>query len=152
MSARTMFLAALLATVGSGPAVQAAASARTVTIQTGDDMKFSLTEVQAKPGERLRIVLKSTGGMPKTLMGHNVVVLSKGADVKAFLDASAMARANDFVAPSFAKQILAATGLIGGGETSEVTFTAPKAPGRYDYVCSFPGHVVAGMRGVLVVK
>jgi azurin len=47
---------------------------------------------------------------------------------------------------------LAATQLAGNGETVEVSFDAPKTAGRYDFVCSFPGHYLAGMRGVLVVN
>jgi len=30
-------------------------------------------------------------------------------------------------------------------------FTAPKKPGEYPYLCTFPGHWVI-MRGVMVVK
>jgi len=33
-----------------------------------------------------------------------------------------------------------------------VTFDVPNAPGRYEYVCSFPGHFLAGMRGVILVN
>ena len=42
--------------------------------------------------------------------------------------------------------------MAGAGDTVQMTFTAPKAPGRYDFVCSFPGPFAGGMRGVLVVK
>ena len=42
--------------------------------------------------------------------------------------------------------------LVATAPMVEVTFDAPKAPGKYDFVCSFPGHYLAGMRGVLVVK
>jgi azurin len=90
--------------------------------------------------------------MPKMVMAHNFVLLAKGADSAAFVNASALARNTAFVAPGFANQILAVTGLAGPGETVEVTFDAPKVPGRYEFVCSFPGHYAAGMRGVLVVK
>ena len=38
------------------------------------------------------------------------------------------------------------------GETAEVTFKVPAAPGSYTFLCSFPGHFVAGMKGLLVVK
>jgi azurin len=48
--------------------------------------------------------------------------------------------------------VLASTKMAGGGETVEVTFTAPKEPGEYLYICTFPGHYLAGMKGVLVVK
>lgn len=127
-------------------------AARTILIKAGDDMKFSVTEIVAKPGEKLRIVLQSRGTMPKVAMAHNVAVLAKGTDLDAFINASATARTTEFIAPSFTSKVIATTRMAGNGETVEVTFDAPKAPGRYDYVCSFPGHYLAGMRGVLVVK
>lgn len=139
-------LAALPMSVSADPTV------RTVTIKAGDDMKFSLTQIAAKPGERLRIVLTSRGTMPKVAMAHNVVVLAKGTNKDAFINASATARATDFIAPAFKSKVIAATKLAGNGDTVDVTFNVPKAPGKYDFVCSFPGHYLAGMRGVLVVK
>lgn len=147
-----LLVLALSSTVAAPAAPAADPAARTVTIAAGDDMKFSVGTITAKRGEKLRIVLKSTGTMPKVAMAHNVVVLGKGTDVDAFVNASVMARSNAFVAPAFASQVLAATPLAGNGETVEVTFTVPSAPGRYDYVCSFPGHYLVGMRGTLIVK
>jgi azurin len=49
-------------------------------------------------------------------------------------------------------KVLAATKLAGNGETVEVTFDAPKTPGVYDFICTFPGHFAAGMKGTLTVK
>ncbi len=152
MRTSALILAALLAAASPLAGATADPAPRTVTIAAGDDMKFSVREIAARRGERLRIVLRSTGTMPKIVMAHNVVVLAKGTDVNVFVNASATARGSAFVAPSFAKQVLAATPLAGNGETVEVTFVAPKKAGSYDFVCSFPGHFLAGMRGTLVVK
>ena len=138
-------------TTGLGSAT-ADPAPRTVQITASDEMKFSVTEIAARPGERIRIVLRAIGKVPKIAMAHNVVVLRKGTDVAAFIRASNMARETGFVAPAFSKQIIASTQLAGAGETVQVTFTAPSAPGRYDFVCSFPGHYAQGMRGVLIVK
>jgi uncharacterized cupredoxin-like copper-binding protein len=33
-----------------------------------------------------------------------------------------------------------------------VTFGVPAKPGSYTFICSFPGHFNAGMRGTLVVR
>jgi len=128
------------------------AKARTVTIQANDTLKFSVTRIDAKPGESLRIVLTDTGTVPKTVMAHNVVVLKKGADPAAFANAAASAFETGYIPASMSAQVLAHTPLAGPGETVEVTFTAPKVPGNYDYLCSFPGHFIAGMKGVLAVK
>ena len=63
----------------------------------------------------------------------------------------AMARATDFVPPDMKAQVIAHTTLAGAGETVEVTFKVPAA-GTYTYLCTFPGHFQAGMRGTLTVK
>ena len=65
---------------------------------------------------------------------------------------SMMARDKEYIPDNGAKWILAHTSLAGGGETVEVTFTAPKEPGEYMYICTFPGHYAAGMKGTLIVK
>jgi len=130
----------------------ASKGARTVDIVGTDDMKYSVTTITAKPGEQIRVRLVSKGAMPKIAMAHNFVLLAKSADVLKFVNASAMARATDFIPPEMKAQVIAATALAGAGETVEVTFKAPTAPGTYTYICSFPGHFQAGMKGMLTVK
>ena len=125
---------------------------RTVSITANDQMRYSVTEITAKRGETLRVVLSSRGTMPKMAMSHNFVLLAKGTNVDAFANASAVAQASGYIAPAFAPKVLASTKLAGNCDTVQVTFDAPKTPGRYDYVCSFPGHALGGMRGVLIVK
>jgi azurin len=129
-----------------------AGASRTVEITGSDDMKFSLNEITAKPGEQLHIVLKSVGKMPKAVMAHNVVVLKLAADPAAFANAAMLARETDYIPPDMKAQVLAATKLAGPGETVEVTLKVPAKPGSYPFMCTFPGHFAAGMRGQLIVK
>jgi azurin len=136
------------------PAAAAPAAAkgvRTIEIVGTDDMKYSVANIEAKAGEQIRIRLTSKGAMPKIAMAHNFVLLAKAADTLKFVNASAMARATDFVPPDMKAQVIAHTGLAGAGETVEVTFKVPAA-GTYTYLCTFPGHFQAGMRGTLTVK
>ncbi|MDZ7773503.1 MAG: plastocyanin/azurin family copper-binding protein [Balneolaceae bacterium] len=125
---------------------------RTIEIKGTDQMKFDVTEITAQPGEEIRIRFTTVSQIPKAAMAHNVVVLKEDTDIDAFANASAMARDNDYLAPDYKDQIIAATDLAGGGETVEVTFTVPDNPGEYEYICSFPGHFAAGMKGVLTVQ
>lgn len=46
--------------------------------------------------------------------------------------------------------VLFNTPLVNPGNAFELGFTAPAAPGRYPFVCTFPGHWRI-MQGVLVV-
>lgn len=130
----------------------AAAAAREVKMTGNDQMQYSIKRIEAKPGESLKVVLTAVSSMPKTEMAHNFILLKKGANPDAFVMAGAMARKTEYVPEAKKDQILASTTLAGGGETVEVTFDAPTEPGEYVYLCSFPGHYAAGMKGLLVVK
>ena len=96
---------------------------RTISMTANDNMKFSVTEITAKRGESLQVVMRVVGTIPKVAMAHNFVVLKKGTNPDAFINASAMARATDFIAPAVKNQVLAATPLAGAGETVKVIFT-----------------------------
>lgn len=130
----------------------AAAGVRTVEIQGSDQMKYSVVSIEAKPGEQIRVVLKVVGTMPKAAMSHNFVLLAAGVNPTEFTNKSMMAAATNYIAPELKAQVLASTVLAGAGETVEVTFKAPAKAGSYTYLCSFPGHFAAGMRGTLLVK
>ncbi len=133
-------------------AVSTALAQRTVEIVGTDNMKFSVTSIEAEAGEEITIKLTTKSQIPKSAMAHNVVVIDKDANVDEVAMASMQARDNNYIAPNYKDQIVAATALAGGGETVEVTFTVPEEPGNYEYICSFPGHYQAGMKGILTVK
>lgn len=134
------------------PGAVGQAAGRSVELIVGDNMKFTPNALSAKPGERITVVLKDVGQMPKAAMGHNFVLMAKGADPKAYADKAASARDTDFIVPALKQQVLAFTKLVGPGETAEVAFNAPKEPGTYTFICSFPGHFAMGMKGTLTVS
>jgi azurin len=125
---------------------------RAVEITANDTMKFNLTEIRAKAGEALAITLVNQGTMPKFSMGHNWVLLAADLDLNAFAGDAAMAAKNDYVPASYKDRILAATKLLGPKESDTVIFNAPAKPGRYPFLCSFPGHFQVGMKGDLIVE
>jgi azurin len=136
------------------PAAQAPIRTITITVNdpVGEKMEYSVKQIVAKPGERLRIRLVSIAQTPKIVMAHNWVLLKLGTDPKAFSDAAANARATDFIPPALKGQILADLPLAGPGERFETVITVPKVAGKYTYLCSFAGHYAAGMWGELIVK
>jgi len=133
------------------PAAKTAGAPRVVALSATDQMRFDPATITAKPGEKLRIVLKPNGTMPKVAMAHNFIILKPGADITAFANASAMARP-DFIAPALKSQVLVSSALAGNGETVSVDFAAPAKPGTYTFLCTFPGHFLGGMKGTLIVK
>ena len=62
------------------------------------------------------------------------------------------AQATDYIPADKKADVLASTKLAGPNETVEVSFKAPAKPGSYPFMCTFPGHYAAGMKGTLVVK
>jgi len=150
---RAKFLSLILATVvASSTAFLQAQAPRVIEMDGTDMMKFTVTNITARPGEQLTVRLRVVGKMPKMAMAHNFVLLTANADAAAFANAAAMAGATAYIPAARKGDVLAATGLAGAGETVEVTFKAPATAGSYTFLCSFPGHFAAGMRGTLVVK
>lgn len=110
---------------------------------TGDDMmRFNKKELSVDSScKQVTLTLKHVGKLPKTAMGHNWV-LSKTADKNAIISAGITAGlANGYLAKGD-KRIIAATGLIGGGEQTTVTFSTAnlQIDQKYLFFCSFPGH------------
>lgn len=136
-----------------GLAFQSAAqNVKTVTMEGSDNLKFSVTEITANPGQQVRVELTTVSDFPKASMGHNFVLLTADADATEVANKSAGASGSEYIAPETKDQIIAHTGMAGDGETVTVTFTAPEEPGEYEYICTFPGHYAGGMKGTLIVQ
>jgi len=145
----------LLTVIGLIASAYAAApedAIRTVVITVNDNMKFSVTRIEAHPGEKITVQLKNEGTLPKEVMGHNWVLLNSGQDVAAYAAAAVPAKDLDYQPKALAGAVIASIPLIGAHHSAETTFTVPSEPGRYSFLCSFPAHCQVGMRGELVVK
>lgn len=133
------------------PTTSEATDSNEVVIELGstDQMTFDKTELRVKAGQRVKLTLKHLGTMKKEVMGHNFVLLKQGTDITKFAQ-EAMNAADTKYIPKMTKDVIANTDLIGGGESTTITFDAPSA-GTYDYICSFPGHY-AMMKGKFIVE
>ena len=144
---------------------------RTIDVIGVDDLRFAVAEggegvetggsigqlmelesIEASTGEELRISLTTQSNLPPTAMSHNLVVLTLDADADQFARASLQAADNDYVAPEYEEWVIAATEMLGNGESDSITFTAPSEPGTYQIICTFPGHYSGGMVATLVVS
>jgi azurin len=141
---------ALLAVVSLPPALRAD-DEKKVQINATDLMKFDVTSIAAAPGQKITVTLTNIGTLPKVAMAHNFVLLKAGTDVTAFATAAMTHQDNGYLPPEMADKVIAASKMLGPGESDTVSFVAPAA-GTYDYICTFPGHAMAGMRGTLNVK
>ena len=151
-STRSLFLIILSLASVTSAALAGEDSTRTIVITAGDNMKYSITRIEAHPGEKIRIQLKNEGTLPKEVMAHNWVLLKTGQDANAYAAAALPAKDQDYQPKALADAVLACIPLVGAHREGETTFTAPTVPGSYPFLCSFPAHCMVGMRGELVVK
>ncbi|MDQ6622157.1 MAG: plastocyanin/azurin family copper-binding protein [Verrucomicrobiota bacterium] len=127
-------------------------AAETVRIKAFDTMKYDLSKITAKPGQKMTVELTNEGTLPKATMGHNWILLKAGSDAGSYSAAAMKAKAQDYQPPALANEVLASIGMLGPKESGKTSFTAPSTPGSYPFLCSFPGHYQSGMKGVLIVK
>lgn len=141
---------ALLALFAAGAASRAD-DEKKVLIHATDQMKCNVVSIDATAGQKITVTLTNIGTLPKVAMAHNFVLLKAGTNVSAFAMAAMAHQDAGYMPPELAGEVIVASKLVGPGESDTVTFTAP-AVGAYDYICTFPGHALAGMRGTLNVK
>lgn len=124
----------------------------TVAITGNDKMRYNVTRFTVHPGETVRVTLENVGKMPLTTMGHDLVILKKGEDYKAFVgevQAAELAQKGE-IPDKLLDRVIAHTRVLGPGEKQTIEFVAPEA-GRYQYVCTFPTHYVF-MHGEMIVE
>ena len=117
-----------------------------------DETYYLLTGINAAPGRQIDLELTTISQIPPSAMSHNWLLLDPEADPETFSLESGSARDNNYIAPDMQDMVLAQTGMVGGGKSATVSFSAPDSTGEYDYVCTFPGHFTGGMKGVLYVE
>lgn len=113
-----------------------------VAIAADDQMKFDKGELKIDADcTEVTLTLIHTGKMPATAMGHNWV-LTRAADMEAVATAGMQAGPDASFVPAGDTRVIAHTKVIGGGESTSVTFptAALQKGGDYTFFCSFPGH------------
>ena len=118
---------------------------------TGNDlMQYSTNEIKVKAGQEVTLTLRHIGKMDLKVMGHNFVLLKPGTEIPAFsLYAANAGEPKDWI-PNDGKDLIVHAKMIGGGQSTSISFTAPEA-GIYDFICSFPGHSGV-MKGKFIVE
>jgi len=146
-----MLRTSLLAAAALLLSTQLQAKTCELSIDSTDQMTFSAKELTvAADCTEVKLTLHHVGKLAKNVMGHNWV-LTKTADYQPVASEGMKAGVdNDYLTPNDAR-VIAHTSLIGGGESTSVTFPVSKLEkgGDYTFFCSFPGHW-AVMHGKLV--
>jgi azurin len=119
---------------------------QTILLSTQPGLKFDAELLTVKAGARIRLVFRNPDDML-----HNFVLCAPGrgqAVGTAALTLGLDGAVKNYVPDS--PDVIVHTALTQPGGSDTIYFSAPAAPGDYDYICSFPGHSVL-MKGVLRV-
>jgi plastocyanin len=122
---------------------------REMKLQTGNALQYAQKELRAKAGEGIALLFENPDIMP-----HNFVLVAKGAEEKVGELSAKMVADPDGYARHYVPElpeVLCYSRMLDPGQKTTVYFNAPKEPGRYAYLCTFPGHSQL-MRGVMVVE
>lgn len=124
-------------------------NARAVTITAGKNLTFAPRMFEAKPGEALKLTFENPDAVP-----HNWVLIKPGklptiGDLTNKLVADPAAVVRHYVPKS--DDVLVYTDIVGPSQSFAIFFRAPQMPGRYPFLCTFPGHWMV-MNGELIVK
>jgi uncharacterized cupredoxin-like copper-binding protein len=127
-------------TVAAGGESGGAAAGGLEFSSDGNNLKFDKATMDSAAGE---ITVKFTNAAATPGLLHNWVLVKPGEEDAAVAES---------VAPDFVptKTFIGHTKTIDAGKTDETKFTVE--PGTYSYICTFPGHYAAGMKGTLNVK
>ena len=123
--------------------------AREVRIAAGQNLTYDTREFRVQAGEAIKLVFKNPDVVP-----HNWVLIQPdklqviGAEAnKIISDPEALIR--HYVPQS--PEVICFTDIVDGKQETEIQFRVPDQPGRYPYLCTFPGHWMV-MNGVMIVQ
>jgi azurin len=122
------------------------------TIEGNDAMQYNVGSIVVPSScSEFTITLNHVGKLPIAAMGHNVVISAESDMQGVNADGIAAGAAAHYVKAGDAR-VVAATEMIGGGQSTSVTFPVAKLQGGGPLVffCSFPGHA-AMMKGTISV-
>jgi azurin len=120
-------------------------------LTSNDQMQFNVHElVVPSECDEVEVTLRHSGQLSARAMGHDWV-LAKDSDMSAIVNAGLAAGPAHGYLPEHDKRIIAATPIVGGGESATVKFATSllQAGSRYVFFCTSPGHATV-MRGTLL--
>jgi len=122
---------------------------RRIEVNAISGLQYDVKEIRAKAGESISIAFRNLDTIP-----HNWVLAEKGSLQRVGNASNRMLNdpeaAEKHHVPETA-DVLHYTPMLLHNRRHTLHFTAPEEPGRYPYLCTYPGHW-AVMNGVLVVE
>lgn len=132
----------LVLLVAGAAAGKAHANECQLTILANDMIQYNARILHVDAGcKEVELTLRHVGKQEAHVLGHDWV-LARTSDVSALANAGIAAGFANGYLPVGDKRIIAATKIVGGGESTTITFSTSllMAGGDYSFFCSYPGH------------
>jgi azurin len=113
-----------------------------LSIQANDMIQYNARVLHVDAGcKQVELTLRHVGKQGAHVLGHDWV-LARTADVAALANGGISAGFDNGYLPVGDKRVIAATKIVGGGESTTVTFSTALLVigGDYSFFCSYPGH------------
>jgi len=123
--------------------------ARSIRIEAGKNLSFLPRSIVAKPGEPIKLTFANPDVVPHNWALIRPGTLAKVGDLANKIIAEPDAAARRYIPRT--DDVLAHTDVADPQAQSVIYFRAPQQPGRYPYLCTFPGHWMV-MNGEMVVE
>ncbi|MCC7336391.1 MAG: hypothetical protein IT422_14980 [Pirellulaceae bacterium] len=123
--------------------------ARPIELRTGKNLTYETPEIRVGAGEPIKLGLINPDVVP-----HNWVLVKPGAlaqvgELANQLISNPEAFARHYIPES--DLVICYTDIADPGSQQTISFRAPAEPGRYPFLCTFPGHWMV-MNGVMIVE
>lgn len=131
------------------PHNKAIQDAEPITISAAKNLMYDKSEIRVRAGQPVRLTMKNPDAVP-----HNWALLQPGTLKKVGELCNRMIANPEAAALQYIPQspdVLAYTDVVEPYASHTIYFLAPDQPGRYPYLCTFPGHWMV-MNGVFVVE
>jgi putative heme-binding domain-containing protein len=131
------------------PWLKKIAGARVISLEAGKNLTYSVRSFKVKAGEPIKLTFLNPDTVP-----HNWALIKPGAlarvgDLVNKIIAEPDAASRHYIPRS--DDVLFYTDIVVPQDQITISFRAPDVPGRYPYLCTFPGHWMV-MNGEMIVE
>ncbi|MCB9873821.1 MAG: heme-binding domain-containing protein [Planctomycetaceae bacterium] len=123
--------------------------ARVIKIETGSNLSYTTRSFRVRAGEAIELTLLNPDVVP-----HNWALIKPGTLQRVGSLANRLISDPEAVVRQYipdSSDVLAYTDVVLPRDEFTIYFRAPEQPGRYPYLCTFPGHWLV-MNGEMIVE
>jgi len=125
------------------------AEATEIQVTTGQNLTYLNPRISAKAGQPIKLILNNADVVPHNWALLRPDCLEKVGELSNRLIADPEAGLKQYIPQT--NDVICYTDVVPGGDSFTIFFNAPLQPGRYPFLCTFPGHWMV-MNGELLVE